>query len=335
MLDPAPEETVDARTLRVAAVQFQHVAGDKATNLEIVRCFAHQAAGRGVQLICFPECCLTGYWHLRHLSREQLKALAEPVFDGPSSRALMELSQRHQLTIGAGLIEAGDDGGLYNTYVVAMPDGRFARHRKLHCFISRHMQSGDAFTVFDTPHGWRVGVLICYDNNLVENVRATALAGAEILLAPHQTGGCNSGSPCAMGVIDRALWDRRQLEPAAIEAEFRGDKGRGWLLRWLPARAHDNGLFLVFSNGVGTDDDEVRTGNAMILDPYGRILSETWLAADAMVVADLAASLRARCTGTRWIRARRPELYGPLTQPTGCEQNTRSVRFDHLPPDST
>jgi predicted amidohydrolase len=43
-------------------------------------------------------------------------------------------------------------------------------------------------------------------------------------------------------------------------------------MRWLPARAHDNGLFLLFSNGVGADDDEVRTGNAMILDPYGRII---------------------------------------------------------------
>ena len=38
----------------------------------------------------------------------------------------------------------------------------------------------------------------------------------------------------------------------------------------MPSRAHDNGLFLIFSNGVGMDDNEVRTGNAMILDPYGR-----------------------------------------------------------------
>ena len=66
-------------------------------------------------------------------------------------------------------------------------------------------------------------------------------------------------------------------------------------MRWLPARAHDNGLFLLFSNGVGEDDDEVRTGNAMILDPYGRILAETWQAADTMVIADLDASLRDRC----------------------------------------
>ena len=87
--------------------------------------------------------------------------------------------------------------------------------------------------------------------------------------------------------------------------------------------------YLVFSNGVGVDDDEVRTGNAMILDPYGRTLAETNAIDDAMVVADLDASLRDRATGVRWIKARRPELYGPLTELTGREQDTRFVRFEY------
>ncbi|MDH7570405.1 MAG: nitrilase-related carbon-nitrogen hydrolase, partial [Armatimonadota bacterium] len=145
---------------------------------------------------------------------------------------------------------------------------------------------------------------------------------------PHQTGGCRSNNPHTMGVVDRALWENRHANPGAIEAELRGPKGRGWLMRWLPSRAHDNGLFLVFSNGVGVDDDEIRTGNAMILDPYGRILAETWKADDDMVVADLDASLLERCTGRRWIRTRRPQLYAPLTIPTGLERDTRTVRFD-------
>jgi len=131
-----------------------------------------------------------------------------------------------------------------------------------------------------------------------------------------------------MGLVDGALWENQCQDPEAIEAELRGPKGRGWLMRWLPARAHDNGLFLVFSNGVGVDDDEIRTGNAMILDPYGRILAETWAAGDDMVVADLDASLLEVSTGKRWIVTRRPELYGPLTVPTGLEQDTRTVRFD-------
>jgi predicted amidohydrolase len=317
------------KNIRVASVQFQHAPGDKQANLATIRRFVEQAATQEVKLIVFSECCISGYWHLRKLSRDELLELAEPVFDGPASQALMQMSRAHDMTIGAGLVELGDDGQMYNTFVVAMPDGRFVRHRKLHVFVSEFMRSGNEFTVFDTPHNCRVGVLICYDNNIIENVRATALAGAEILLAPHQTGGCKSGSPFAMGVIDRAVWDQRDSDPQRIDAELRGDKGRGWLMRWLPARAHDNGMFLIFSNGVGPDDDEVRTGNAMILDPYGRTIVETCRADDDMVVADLDASLRDRCTGVRWIKARRPELYQSLTEKTGREQDTRTVRFEY------
>ena len=240
----------------------------------------------------------------------------------------MELAKQFKITIGAGLVEAGPTGEFYNSYVVAMADGSAQRHRKLHAFEHSSIRSGSEFTVFDIPDGFRVGVLICYDCNLIENVRLTALQGAEILIAPHQTGGCRSKNPHLMGVIDRRLWDERHTNPAAIERELRGEKGRGWLMRWLPSRAHDNGLFLIFSNGVGVDDDEIRTGNAMILDPYGRILAETWKAADDMVIADLDPSLLAESSGRRWIRARRPQLYAPLTVPTGLECDTRKLKFE-------
>ena len=316
------------RNIRVASVQFEHAPGNKRANMDKIERFAEQAAGQGVEIVVFPECCVTGYWHLRKLSRSDLIALAEPVPAGPTSQALLQLAGRLRMTVGAGLVEVADDGTLYNTYLVAMPDGQSRCHRKLHCFISAHMASGSEYTVFDSPHGCRLGVLTCYDNNIGENVRITALQGAEILLAPHQTGGCDSPDPHTMGLVDPALWENRHRDPEAIEAELRGLKGRGWLMRWLPARAHDNGLFLVFSNGVGVDDNEIRTGNAMILDPYGRILAETWKAGDAMVVADLDASLLEVSTGKRWIKTRRPELYGPLAVPTGLEQDTRTVRFD-------
>lgn len=317
------------KRLRAAAVQFQHAPGDKTANLGTVRRFVERAANDGVELIVFPECCISGYWHLRKLARDELATLAEPIPDGPTTRALAEMSRMHRMTIGAGFVELAADGRLFNSYVVAMPDGQIRAHRKLHAFVSEHLSSGDAFTVFDAPQGWRLGVLICYDNNIVENARATALAGAEVLLAPHQTGGCRSGSPCAMSAIDVALWENRHRDPEALRREFAGVKGREWLLRWLPSRAHDNGMFLVFANGVGRDDDEVRTGNAMILDPYGRILAESTALEDDLVVADLDASLRDRATGVRWIKARRPELYGLLATPTGKERDTRTVRFEY------
>jgi predicted amidohydrolase len=316
------------RNIRVASVQFEHAAGDKKSNLSKITAFVEAAAKKRVEMIVFPECCITGYWFLRKLNREEFTSLAEPVFEGPSSQYLGKLAKQYNMTIGAGLIEHGDDGKFYKCYVVAMPDGRFARHRKIHCFVSEYLTPGSEFTVFDTPHGCKVGILICYDNNIGENVRITALKGAEILLAPHQTGGCSLPDPNIMGSIDRALWDNRKKNPAAIEAEFKGPKGREWITTWLPARAHDNGLFLIFSNGVGVDDDEIRTGNAMIIDCYGRIIAETWKADDDMVIADLDASLRNNCTGVKWIKSRKPELYKPLVIPTGMEEDTRKIRFD-------
>ena len=315
------------RDIRVATVQFQHAPGDRAYNLERIRHFTAEAARARAEIVAFPEMCVAGYWHLRTLPRPELEALAEPVPDGASSRELRDLSRALGVTLGAGLVECDEQGRLYNSYVVALPGGAWHCHRKLHCFISEHMESGDHYTVFDTPWDCRVGVLTCYDNNLVENSRATALLGAEVLLAPHQTGGCKSGSPEAMGRIDVALWENRDRDPEALAAEFRGPKGREWLMRWLPARAHDNGLFLVFSNGVGRDDDEVRTGNAMILDPYGRILVESQQIGDDMVIADLLASLRERSTGVRWMRARRPDLYKILVQTLGSEISAREARF--------
>jgi predicted amidohydrolase len=314
------------QTIRAAVVQFEHAAGQKEANFATIERFVHEAAGKRVRLLAFPECCVTGYWFLRNLTRAQLVELAEPVPEGPSTQRLTALARKYDMTIGAGLIEIDGDR-LFNTYVVAMPDGQVRRHRKLQAFEHEHISAGDAYTVFDTPDGVRVGVLICYDTNIIENVRITALLGAQVLLAPHQTGGCNSVSPHGMKPIDPALWHDRHVNRDAIRSELTGPKGKAWLMRWLPSRAHDNGLFLLFANGIGIDDDEVRTGNAMILDPYGRTLAETNEPRDEMVVADLDLTLIPLSTGRRWIRARRPELYGLLTQPTGRELNTRAVRF--------
>jgi predicted amidohydrolase len=305
---------------------MQHDPGDKQSNMTKIQTFLQQASQRKVDLIAFPEMCLTGYVHVRDLERKQIEALAEHVPEGPATQQLLRLSKEMELSIGVGLIEKDEDGSLYNAYVVTMPDGTWACHRKLHCFISEYMQSGESYTVFDLPQGARAAILICYDNNHVENARIAALMGAEILLAPHQTGGAKSPSPRSMGLIDPQLWHNRAQDPQALRAAFQGPKGRSWLMRWLPARAHDNGLYLLFSNGVGLDHGEVRTGNAMILDPYGEILAESTSIEDDMVVADLDASQLEMSSGRRWLKSRRPELYTRLTIPTGQEQSIRRSR---------
>jgi predicted amidohydrolase len=315
--------------LHVASVQMESIPIDKAANFDKIRRLTAQAVADGAQVVVFPELCTTGYWHLLQLSEKDLRDLAEPVPAGPSTQALLQLARDHNATIGAGIIEVDAQGRMYNTYVVAMPNGETQRHRKLHSFESDYFSSGSEFTVFDTPYGWKFGVLICYDCNLVENVRITKLQGAQLLLAPHQTGGCDyKSNKNIMGLIEREKWDNRHSDPATIEAEFRGQKGRGWLTTWLPARAHDNGLFIAFSNGVGPDGDEIRTGNAMILDPFGRIITETWKADDDIVSTVLDPALLRGTLGDMFIRTRRPELYEPLTQRTGSEEDVRKARFD-------
>ncbi|MBN2390450.1 MAG: acyltransferase [Anaerolineae bacterium] len=302
-------------------------AGNKDANFTTIEAFVAQAAAQAVDFVIFPECCITGYWFIRHLTERQLGNLAESIPDGVSLQRLKALAAQYAIGIGAGLVEKSERG-FYNSYVVALPDGTTHRHRKIQAFEHPLIQSGTEYTVFDTPQGWHVGILICYDNNVNENGRMTALLGADIILAPHQTGGCRTKNPHLMGLIDRQLWDNRHVDPQAIEREFLGDKGRGWLMRWLPSRAHDNGVFLIFANGVGVDDDEIRTGNAMVIDPYGRILTETWAAADAMVVCDLDPALLEHATGREWIAARRPEMYELLTQHTGLERDTRELKFN-------
>lgn len=205
--------------LRSAVVQFEPVPDRPDRNLATVERLAREAVGDGAQLVVFPEMCLLGYWHLRQHDTDRLHQLAEPS-DGPSVSRISALAIELQVGLGIGFLERGGDGALFNSYAVCLPDGAIHVHRKLHAFEHDAISSGSSFTVFDTPWNVRLGILICWDNNLVENVRATALLGATVLLAPHQTGGTNSRSPHGMKPIPTAVWDNRRSDPAAAEAAF-------------------------------------------------------------------------------------------------------------------
>jgi predicted amidohydrolase len=300
--------------IRIATVQFEPRPGAAEYNFARVEHFARAAADDAVQLVAFPELCLVGNRHLARRSPEYLRTLAEPE-DGPSITRIRALAQRLGIGIGVGLVTERD-GFLFNSYAVCLPDGTVHIHRKLNGSGYQGISNGGAYTVFDTPWGVRIGILICLDNNIVENVRATALLGAQILLAPHQTGGTHAMIPFGQDPIPVSVWENRATDPGALEDAFRGTKGREWLLRCLPSRAHDNGMFIVFSNGVGRDDDEVRTGNAMIVDPCGRIIAETLAVHDDMVAADLDLDQVSASVGRWWMQLRRPELYRPLVQRT-------------------
>ena len=300
------------RDVRIAAVQFEARDADKEYNFARVEALAGRAAGQGAEIVCFHECCLTGYTFLQGLSGEELAALAEPVPEGPSTRRLAALARRLGVGLLAGLVECAGER-LHNTCVVVDPEGFVTRFRKLHPFIHPAIAPGEGIEVFDFC-GMKAAILICYDNNLVENPRLAALAGAEVVFAPHVTCGLPSPMP-GRGLIDRTLWENRDRDPVPLRMEFQGPKGRGWLMRWLPARAFENGLYYVFANAVGVDEVTIKTGNAMILDPFGEILAESTALGDDVVVAACTPEKLDLASGKRYLRARRPELYGPLAAP--------------------
>lgn len=313
--------------LRVATVQFQHSPGDKTYNLACIHQFITQAAQQGVKILVLPEMCITGYWHVPKLPGSAVYELSETLHDSPSLALIRQRATELDMIIGVGLIEKGLDGKCYNTWVACLPDGQYHAHRKLHAFEHPVIHSADSYTVFDTPWGVKAGILICWDNNLIENPRVNALLGADIILAPHQTGGTHSSSPYGMKPLNLSLWENRKQNPQALFDACQGENGRGWLMRWLPARAHDNGVFYLFSNGVGLDDDEIRTDNAMVIDPYGRIITESLLVEDDMVIADLDLNLLPTSNGRRWLTGRRPELYRVIIETLGYEIDIRRVRF--------
>jgi predicted amidohydrolase len=296
------------KSLRISAVQFENFSGDKPKNLDKLAKLTARAAASGCDVVSFHECCITGYTYLRRLSRSELTYVAEPVPSGPSTQSLLRIAQEHQVFVLAGLIEHDEaNDKMYNTYVCVGPAGFIAKHRKLHPFINKHLSPGTGFTTFDIK-GWTCGILICYDNNVIENVRATALLGAQIIFMPHVTMCTPSPRPGA-GFVDTSLWENRESDPTSLRAEFDGLKGRAWLMKWLPARAFDNGIYVVFSNPIGMDDDQLKNGCAMILDPFGDVLAESRALGEDVVHALCTVGKLADAGGCRYRKARRPDIY--------------------------
>jgi predicted amidohydrolase len=123
---------------------------------------------------------------------------------------------------------------------------------------------------------------------------------------------CTPSSRPGSGFVDATLWTDRVGNAEILRREFDGPKGREWLMRWLPSRAHDNAIYAVFSNPIGMDDDQLKNGCSMILDPYGEVIAECRELGDTMVTAELTADKLTLAGGYRYTKARRPELYSEI-----------------------
>ncbi|HXS56135.1 MAG TPA: nitrilase family protein [Hanamia sp.] len=306
------------KTLKIAVAQFQPKDGDKDYNLSVIDKLTAKAKEGGAEVISFHEMSITAYTFFKDLTRDEVKSYAEKV-PGKSTEKLIEIAAKHDITVLAGLVEVDDEDKLYNTYICVDKNGLKAKYRKIHPFISKYLSPGNEYVVFDIK-GWKCGILICYDNNVVENVRATSLLGAEVIFAPHVTM-CTPSSMPGRGFVDDALWQKRELDPVPLRMEFDGPKGMQWLMRWLPARAYDNGVYYVFTNPIGYDGDQLKNGNSLILDPYGDVMAEIKSFNDEIAIATITEDKLKLSGGWRYKNARKPELYRDII---GAEHNSQT-----------
>jgi predicted amidohydrolase len=293
--------------LKIATAQFEHKSGDKKYNLDVIEMLSNQAASEGAQVVAFHECSITGYTFARQLSKDQMLDLSEIIPGGDSITRLTGIATKNNIVVLAGLFEKDTDDKIYKAYVCVDKNGLVAKYRKLHPFINENITPGDSYCVFDLL-GWKCGILICYDNNIVENVRATSLLGADVIFMPHVTM-CTPSTRPGAGFVDPALWANRENDPTSLRLEFDGMKGRNWLMKWLPARAYDNAVYVVFSNAIGMDDDQLKNGCSMIVDPFGDVITECRKLGNDVQATTITADKITNAGGYRYKKARRPNLY--------------------------
>ncbi|MDT5389734.1 MAG: 5-aminopentanamidase [Mycobacterium sp.] len=168
-------------TTRATCCQLPLHIGDTDGNRVAARTAIEQAAGDGAQIVVLPELASSGYVFA---DRSELVSLAEPR-DGPSVTEWANLATAFGVTIVAGFPEAAGDA-VYNSAAVVDPTGLRGVYRKAHLWDTENAvfdRADDLPLLVDTEHG-RIGVMICYDVEFPEWVRAVALEGADLLCAP-------------------------------------------------------------------------------------------------------------------------------------------------------
>ena len=243
------------QNIRVAAVICRAPFGAIEKNLAAMHGWIEAAHRRAVSLICFPELNISGY-----SPRSTTADLARKV-PGQVTEQLTRWAATYNMTILAGLVEKDDADRIFATHLIAPPLSPIEVYRKLHIAPPEQttFRPGNLLPVFKTPKA-TFGVQLCYDAHFPELTTQMALKGADIIFLPHAS---PRGTP---------------------EAKY-----RSWM-RHLPARAFDNGLFIVACNQIGENlDGLVFPGVAVILNPLGHVVAHKITDVEAMLVADLKA----------------------------------------------
>ncbi|MCH4090003.1 carbon-nitrogen hydrolase family protein [Acetobacter sp.] len=266
--------------MRVAGLQTAGTPGDVAANLRELDRMAEEAAALGADLLVTPELFVTGYD-----IGERLFELAK---ENPLP-AVRDIAVRRGLAILVGFAESTEEG-LYNSAVMMDRDGcEMLRYRKQHLFgeLDRHFfLPGDANPETVSFMGVRMAAMICYDVEFPEYVRATALAGCELLIVPTA-----------------------QMEPFTFVAR-----------EVIRARAWENQIYLAYINHDGREGNTRYVGNSQIVAPDASVLARIEHG-DGLIVADVEPGLVARAQRENpYLEDRRPSAYGSLVSDTRKER---------------
>lgn len=259
------------------------------------------AADAGADLVVFPEISLQGYPVIHEkLQTPQVLAsayrTAESVPDGPSVTAIIDKAVERDLYVVFGLTEAGErPGTVYNTAVLAGPDGYVGRYRKVHLGLSEQIvwRQGNDWPVFETPFG-RIGMLICYDKAWPESCRELTLRGADILVMPTAWGFGNDTD------------EDPETNPNCHAYRL-----------YDQVRALENQRWFVSSNFCGELAGAKFLGLSQIVDPLGRVVASSGTTDSGVTLATIdvqagIADAMARGQGPRLIRDRRDDTYVAL-----------------------
>ncbi len=193
---------------------------------------ANAIADQQLDLVVCPELFMSGY-----NVGSDLHNLAEPA-DGAFARAVADLARQTGTAICYGYPER-DDQTVYNSALVVSCAGKpVANHRKLAIppgFEEDFFAPGNQLTHFELG-GVKCALVICYDVEFPEIVRAACVAGAEVVIVPTALG---------------AQWDQVAH-------------------RVVPARAFENGCYALYANHAGIEGDITYAGASCIVGPDGR-----------------------------------------------------------------
>lgn len=221
----------------IGAVCMHAEPGRIDENLATIARLTREAAAKGADVVCFPESCLTGYFLNRVQGGEGSLSLSL------AESLLTSVAGDSGVVILAGFAEDSGCGKPFITQMAVGPEGLIGVHRKTHLGPPEKgsYQAADVIETFSF-RGTTVGIQLCYETHFPGISTTMALKGAEVFFCPH-------ASPRGTGEEKLSSW-----------------------LRHLPARAFDNGVFVVACNQVGkTSAGFSFPGVAVVIGPDGRI----------------------------------------------------------------